>query len=255
MAATSTDELIERWIRGDREAAREIYDRYYRRAWKFGMAITKREVEADDLAQEAMAHGLETVRDASRRPARFTGWLLGVVKHIAWRRASRRQRPLPKEIILEDTRHGRPSGPMIEGEMGALLERALGSLPEEERAVVEERILGRAPRGDIARRIGCSLDTVDRRLKSAIARLRETLSGHFTTLVLSGPAPTMERVMALRPSFRAAFLARHVEGLGPEEAAGKLGIPLATLKERLAYAYQKLGCGEGTDFSALRRPV
>jgi len=255
VASTPTDELIERWIRGDREAAREIYDRYYRRAWKFGMRISKREVDADELAQEAMAAGLEVVRDPSRRPAKFTGWLLGVVKHIAWRRASRRQGPLPKEEIFEDNRHGRPSGPMIEGEMSALMERALASLTPEERAVVEDRVMQRTPRAEIARRIGCSLDTVDRRLRSAIARLREMLSGHFTTMVLSGPPPTMERVMALRPSFRAAFLMRHVEGLGPEETAQKLGIPLATLKERLAYAYQKLGCGEGTDFSALRPPV
>lgn len=255
MAAPTSDELIERWIAGDREAAREMHERYYKRAWKFGLAITKREVEADELAQAALAHGLEVVRDATRRPARFTGWLLGVVKHLAWRRTDRHRQPLPGEVLLEDTRHGRPSGPMIEREMAGLVSRALEALPGQEREVVEERFIRGAPRADIAKRLGCSVDTVDRRLKSATIRLRAFLSGHFTTMILSGAAPTIERVMELRPSFRAAFLARHVDGLSAEKAAARLGIPPATLEERLRYAYQTLGCTERTDFSALRRPV
>ncbi|HTF58098.1 MAG TPA: sigma-70 family RNA polymerase sigma factor [Planctomycetota bacterium] len=255
MAAPTSSELIERWIGGDREAARQIFDKYYRRAWKFGLSITKREVEADELAQAALAHGLEVVRDATRRPARFTGWLLGVVKHLAWRRTDRHRQPLPGETRLEDTRHGRPSGPMIEKEMAALVTRALEALPGDEREIVEERFIRGTARGEIAKRIGCSVDTVDRRLKSATARLRAFLSGHFTTMILSGAAPTLERVMELRPSFRAAFLARHVDGLSAENAAAKLGIPPATLEERLQYAYQILGCTERSDFSALRRPV
>ncbi len=255
MAAPSSNELIERWISGDREAAREIHERYHKRAWKFGLAITKREVEADELAQAALAHGLEVVRDPTRRPARFTGWLLGVVKHLAWRRTDRRRQPLPQDPILEDTRHGRPSGPMIEKEMAGLVTRALESLPGGEREIVEERFVRGVSRAEIAKRLGCSVDTVDRRLKSATSRLRSFLSGHFTTMVLTGAAPTLERVMELRPSFRAAFLARHVDGLSAEQAAAKLAIPPATLEERLRYAYQTLGCSERTDFSALRRPL
>ncbi|HKS17389.1 MAG TPA: sigma factor-like helix-turn-helix DNA-binding protein, partial [Planctomycetota bacterium] len=95
----------------------------------------------------------------------------------------------------------------------------------------------------------------DRRLRLAMIRLRAFLSGHFTTMVLAGNPPTMERVMSLRPSFRAAFLARHVEELPPEKAAAKLGIPVATLEERLSFAYETLGCSERTDFAILRRPL
>ncbi|HEY3225704.1 MAG TPA: sigma-70 family RNA polymerase sigma factor [Planctomycetota bacterium] len=255
MTAPTSDELIERWIQGDRDSGRQIFDRYYRRAWKFGLSITKREVEADELAQAALTHGLEVVRDATRRPARFTGWLLGVVKHLAWRRVDRHRQPLPGDVLLEDTRHGRPSGPMIEREMAGLVSRALEALPGDEREIVEERFVRGTPRAEIAKRFGCSVDTVDRRLRSATSRLRAFLSGHFTTMILSGAAPSMERVMKLRPSFRAAFLARHVEGQSAEEAATKLGIPPATLEERLRYAYQTLGCTERTDFSALRGPV
>ena len=254
MAAPTSDELIERWIRGDREAGRELHDRYFKRAWKFGLAITKREVEADEVAQAALTHGLDVVRDPAKRPARFTGWLLGVVKHLAWRRTNWKVRSLPEDVILEDTRHGRPSGPMIEREMAGVLTRALESLPPKERAVVEERYIRGAARLEVAKRLACSVDTVDRRMRSAMARLRAFLAGHFTTMVLAAP-PTLERVMELRPSFRAAFLARHVEGLPADEAAAKLGIPIATLEERLRYAYESLGCTERTDFSALRRPV
>ncbi len=255
MSRPTSDELIERWIRGDREAGRQLNDLYYRRAWKFGFAITRQEVEADELAQQAIAHGLEIVRDSTRRPAKFTGWLLGVVKHLAWRQTGRRPRPLPVELTLEDTRHGRPSRAIIDAEMAGLLNRALAALPGPERSLVEERHVRGTPRAEIARRLGCSLDTVDRRLKSAMTRLRTFLSGHFTTMILAGDAPTMDRVLQLRPSFRSAFLARHVEGLTAEKAAIKLGIPVATLEERLLYAYESLGCSEHTDFAPLRRPV
>ena len=120
---------------------------------------------------------------------------------------------------------------------------------------MEVRFLGGLTRAAAAQKLNCSLDTIDRRTKLAVARLRDSLSGHFTTMILAGPAPTLERVMELRPSFRAAFLARHVEGLSAGKAAQKLGIPVATLEERLRYAYDLLGCAETTDFAALRRPV
>jgi RNA polymerase sigma-70 factor (ECF subfamily) len=255
MLKPTSDELIERWIRGDREAAREIYEKYFRRAWKFGLAITRQEVEAEELAQEAIAHGLDVVRDSTRRPEKFTGWLLGIVKHMAWRKAGRRAQPLPLELALEDTRHGRPSVAMVDAEMTSLMRRALGLLSDGDRRLVEERFVRGTGRAEICRKLGCSLDTVDRRLKMAVARMRDFLSGHFTTLVLTGNAPTMDQVLALRPSFRAAFLARHVEGLTAGKAAEKLGIPVATLEERLRFAYESLGCSDRTNFATLRRPV
>ena len=248
-----SDELIERWIRGDRSAAEEIYRRYYRRAWKFGLAITHREVEADDLAQEAIAHGLDVVRDPSRRPEKFTGWLLGVVKFLAWRKP--KAGPLPVELSMEDTRHGRPSGVIVGAEMSGLLARAMATLGRDERKLIEQRHVQGISRANLAVLSGCSLDTIDRRLKTAMTHLREFLSGHFTTMVLAGDTPTMDRILRLRPSFRTAFLARHVEGLSAEKAAAKLGIPVETLRERLTYAYESLGCTERSDFTPLRRPV
>lgn len=254
-ARPSSDDLIERWIRGDRQAAEQLFDRYFKRAWKFGLAITRQEVEAEELAQAAIAHGLDVVRDPERRPQKFTGWLLGVVKHLAWRKEGRRPRPLPVELSLEDTRHGRPSGAIVNSEMAALLARAMSTLPPGERALVEHRLLGGLSRTEAARKLGCSIDTIDRRMRSAMARLRAFLSGHFTTMILAGDAPSMDQVLRLRPSFRAAFLARHVEGLPLEKAAAKLGVPIATLEERLRFAYECLGCSAHTDFAALRRPV
>jgi len=255
MAQPTSEELIERWIGGDRDAARLIFERYFKRAWKFGLAITHKEVEADELAQAAIAHGLDVVRDAKRRPAKFTGWLLGVVKHLAWRRMFDGPQPLPVELTMEDTRHGRPSRVVVDAEMSGLMKRALSLLSAGERRLVEERHVRGTERPEIARRLGISVDTVDRRLRIAMGRLRDFLSGHFTTMVLAGNAPTMDRVLALRPSFRSAFLARHVEGLTPEKAALKLGIPVATLEERLRFAYESLGCTPQTDFATLRRPV
>lgn len=247
----STDELIERWMRGDRDAGQALYDRYYRRAMKFGMALTRREMDAEDLAQEAIAAGLEAVREG-KRPAQFTGWLLGVVKHVAWKRNRNDARKRPEDPRTPDRRAARASRVLIEREMSELLERALGTLTEEERDLLKERVLESAPREEIARKRNCSLDTVDRKIARATAKLREQLSGHFTTLVLSGRPPTRREVQALRPSFREAFLLHHVEGLPIPDVAARLGIPEETVHERLKYAYHRLRCGPAADFSGLR---
>ena len=245
--------LLERWIRGDREAAAEIYRRYYKKAWRFGLALTKREVEAEELAQEAIAAGLEVLRDG-KRPDRFTGWLLGIVKHLAWRENGRAE-PLPADAIVGDPDGPAPAGGLIQEEMNAVLQGALQDLPEEDRSLVLRRVLERTPREDLARELNCSSDTIDRRVNRCLALLRDRLSGHFTTLVVRFPAPSLAQVNGLRPAFRQAFVMRHLEDLPVEEIAARLAVPVGTVEERLAYAYQVLRCTAGTDFSSLKRPV
>lgn len=254
MADPATDALIERWISGDAAAAEEIYHRYYRRAWRFGLALTRRVLDADEIAHEAAALGLEVLRD-SRRPEKLTGWILGVVRRKALTRGRAGGAELAREDLHADPDSLRPSQVLVRDEMKRVLSGALDALSREERELVKLRFAGGNDREAIAGEMGISVDTLDRRISKVLLKLRAELSGHFTSLVIAPPGPTREAVDALRPSFRQVILMRHVEELEVPEMARRLNVPEVTVRERLAYAYQQLRCTAGSDFGALRRPI
>ncbi len=247
----STDDLVTRWMAGDADAAAALYERYRERAFRFGMALTRRELDADEISHEALTAGLEVLR-GGKRPDHFTGWVLGIVKNLARHRRDR-PAPLGKEDLSADPRAARPSRALVESEMASVLASALDALPAADRALLERRLAADYRRDRLAVELGVSVDTLDRRLARILREVRSHLSGHFTTLVLAPPAPSMAKVGALRPSFKQAFLLRHVEELPEEECAARLEIDVATLRERLKYAYAKLGCNAATDFRPLRR--
>jgi DNA-directed RNA polymerase specialized sigma24 family protein len=108
-------------------------------------------------------------------------------------------------------------------------------------------------RKEIAARLNVPMVTIHARFERAYARLRETLSRHFTTMAFTPFAPVpLKDILQLRPAFREAVTARHLDELPEAAAAAKLGIPAATLRARLESAYQMLGCGPGADFSGAR---
>jgi DNA-directed RNA polymerase specialized sigma24 family protein len=139
--------------------------------------------------------------------------------------------------------------------MSALLERTLEDLTREERELLDLLHRGGVPRKEIADRLGISIESLHARCGRLYGRLRGALSRHFTTLALAGISPppvTLERVLGLRPSFRAVVIARHLEGLSDAAGAAKLAIPEATYRARLASAYEMLKGDSDCDFSPAR---
>lgn len=242
------DDALERWVAGEPWAADEIYRRYFRRVHKFATRLGNRLVDADDIAQEAIIAGLEGLK-AGQRPDKLTLWLLGIAKHVSARRARLELDP-PDQV---DPRMRSGATQAVRQEMDDLLERSLETLPPLYREVIELRHRENLSRKEIAARLGVPLDTVHARCERAYARLRECLSRHFTTAVLGAAAPVaIEAIEGLRPSFRDAVVARHLEDLPEGAAAAKLGIPLSTLRARLESACEMLHAGPAPDFSAAR---
>lgn len=256
-ANESLDALLERWIRGDREAGGEICRRYYDRALRFAMRITGRETDAEDLAQQAMAEGLEGLRKGTR-PDRFTNWLLGIVRNSAsreWIRDRRERGDAGAAGIGKESPRAGPPTQFVGEEMDAVLRSALERLPAEDRDVLRVRVQERLGREEAAEELGIRLWQLDHRQARALAELRTELSRHFTTLVLTGPSGpvTLGAIETLRPSFRRAVELRHLEEKSPEAVAAELGVPLRTVAARLRHAYEKLGFGPDADFGPARR--
>lgn len=243
--------IIDRWVAGDPGAAEEIYRVYYRRAREFARTLGARLADAEDIAQEALIAGLEGLQ-AGKRPERFTRWLLGIARHMACRRMRRRPGALPD---LADSRREGGRTLAVRREMKDLLEQTLEQLPASQREVLELIHRQGLSRKEASERLNLPIEAVHARCERAFARLREALSRHFTTLAvrsLESREVRLVDIRALRPTFRDAVTARHLEGLSEDAAALRLGIPAATLRARLRSAYELLKVRDTADFSAAR---
>ncbi len=246
-----TDDLIQRWVSGDERAAEEIFRTYYRRAREFAKSLGARAADAEDIAQEALIAGLDGLK-AGKRPERFTGWLLGIARHMA----AKQPRPLKPQGRDAADRPGAGARTIAaKREMNDLLDRTIESLPPALRETVDLVHRAGLSRKEAAERLDVPMAAVHARCERAYAKLRRALSRHFTTLAIRSMEPRAVRlkdIRALRPAFRDAVTARHLEGLGEDAAAARLGIPAATLRARLKSACEMLKVDDAADFSAAR---
>ncbi|GEM_PF-3137924 len=252
MIDPTTDELIERWIRGETAAGQKLCERYLHRARSFAQRIAGRELDPDELASEALEEGLEGLR-GGLRPERFTLWLQGVVRNLSRRKFRDRRRLLPVESPVEAAGSGSALTQLANWELVRLMDEAVPKLPTGMREVVELFRQGRS-REEIASRLGLDLDAVHARFLRAFKALRQDLSRHFTTMAVAARRDPVswEEIRNLRPSFREAIVVRHLEGRAPGEAAERLGVPQDTLHARLRTAYEQLGCNGRSDFGEAR---
>ncbi len=245
------DDLIARWVAGEDAAAEELYRTYYGRVKEFLKHRGFRAQDAEDLAQEAMIAGLDGLR-AGKKPDHLTKWLYGVARNLS---KNRTVLHLENDLDPEDPEQRTARSLVIRREMDDLLRRTLNSLTAKEREIIDLYHRSGLTQKEIAERLDLPPDAVHARFQRARLRLREALSQHFTTIVASRleRAPvSLADVQALRPGFRAVVAAVHLEELSPEQAALRVGVPLATLRARLRSAYEILGYDEPPDFSKAR---
>ena len=75
-------DLVARAKRGDAVAFSELVRRHLRAAYVVALAVLGRAADADDVAQDAFVAALERIEDC-REPARFSGWLIQIVRNRA----------------------------------------------------------------------------------------------------------------------------------------------------------------------------
>src|SRR5690349_15054561 len=75
-------ELVVRARRGDPAAFTELVRRHLRAAYAVALAVLQRPADAEDVAQDALISALEHLDDC-REPARFSGWLVKIVRNRA----------------------------------------------------------------------------------------------------------------------------------------------------------------------------
>jgi len=182
--AESESGLLDQARRGSLFAFEEIVRRYQRRVYATAYRIVRRHEVADDVAQEAFIRAHRSLdRFDTRRP--FGPWICRIVANLA---VNHVRSPQAREDALPDGHAETPSaaaGPLqaiLDAEARAMLDRALGELPAEQRAVFCLRVFEELSYREIADALGIEMGTVMSRLSRAREKLRDALRPYLATV-------------------------------------------------------------------------
>lgn len=183
MSSAERDEafLLARARGGDLAAFEEIVRRYQRRVYGVALRIVRSHAAADDVAQDAFVRAWRSLdRFEVGRP--FGPWVCRIaanlaVNHVRSPRA--REDPLPGDRESAATPASDPLGSLLDAEAQEVLDRALGSLPPEQRAVFVLRTAEEMSYREIAEALGLSPGTVMSRLYRARERLARSLEPYL----------------------------------------------------------------------------
>ncbi len=165
--------LIERIAAGDRAALEALYTFYHRRLARFLVRFTSRYELAEEIINDTMWIVWQQAAEF-RGAARVSTWIMGIAYRCALatlRHASVRPGVVDDDAPLE------AADPATEFEQRELLDRALATLPLEQRMVLElTYILGHSCE-EIAAITDCPVNTVKTRMFHARRKLRQLLPG------------------------------------------------------------------------------
>jgi RNA polymerase sigma factor (sigma-70 family) len=176
-------ELLDAWRAGDRQAGKELFERYFRPINRFFR--NKVGDEAQDLVQKTFLGCVEGV-ERYRGDASFRSWLFAVAykqlcKH--YRAQTNEREHVDVAIVTAHDFDSTPSRVLARRREEQLLLEALRRIPVELQVAVELRYWEQMSEAEIARTLGIPVGT----LKSRFRRARQLLAEQISE-VASSPA-------------------------------------------------------------------
>jgi RNA polymerase sigma-70 factor (ECF subfamily) len=177
--------LVDSAASGDREARRELFERYRDAAYQVALRITGRTEDALDVVQDSFIRAFDGLR-GFQRDAVFKTWLLRIVSNRAldFLRARKVRLAAPigsggdeadgaLEPLADEPGPGRG---LERQEMAARISAAVEKLPPDQRSVFALYASGDMTYGGIAEVLGIPIGTVMSRLFHARTRLKQALA-------------------------------------------------------------------------------
>jgi len=168
--------LIVGLARGDERAYAKLYDRFGARLYRTALAMLRLREDAEDVVQEVFMGVLQSRRRLVGVQD-LTAYLFAALRRAAGRCAARRaqRNALPEALAGEF--QASPAGQGRSDPCSERLERALLSLPPEQREVISLKIDGELTFAQIGQVIGASPNTAASRYRYALEKLRAALEG------------------------------------------------------------------------------
>jgi RNA polymerase sigma-70 factor (ECF subfamily) len=176
-------ELVGRAKTGNEKALEELLRRYQDRIYNYLLRMLGNHADAEDVTEEACVKVIRSLHRYSER-GRFKSWFFRIahregLKNLRARRA--RTGAFAEDeaasLAVADTAPD-PHEQAVSREAVSRIEQAVSALPPAERETVALRVYADLPFKDIARVMGCSINTALGRMRNANIRLRRTLDGN-----------------------------------------------------------------------------
>jgi RNA polymerase sigma-70 factor, ECF subfamily len=177
--------IIRSMAAGNQLALRELYGRSYRLVFTLTMRITSDRATAEELTVDVFHEAWR--RAGSYDPANGTviGWLMNLTRSRAIDRLRFEQRKkridLRPEVLPATTSECGIEEPLVAAERGLQLRTALAALSPQERQAIETTYFLGLTHAETAVRLGEPLGTVKTRIRSGLAKLRDTLAPEITS--------------------------------------------------------------------------
>jgi RNA polymerase sigma-70 factor (ECF subfamily) len=181
-------DLVEAARRGDRGAFRTLFERYHRRAYALAFGVLRHQDDALDVVQDAFIKAHKYL-DKFEGNSTFYTWLYRIVMNLAidHLRKHRRVRPVEldeqriedgtvDEALLPRLLGGNPGRALMDKQIRARIDEALGELSDNHRTVLVLRELEGMSYEEMAQAMGCSKGTIMSRLFHARKNMQKRLA-------------------------------------------------------------------------------
>lgn len=173
----SDGELIALLAAGDNQAATMLYDRHCRLLWTLVLRIVRDPADSEDVIQDLFVRVWQQCRGYDPQRGEVKTWLCQMARTMAIDRlrasTSRSAREKGYGDQLESDAAAHSSEELDPA--WALVRRAVGELPDDQRSLIETAYYEGFSQSEIAERYGLPLGTVKTRIRQGMARLRERL--------------------------------------------------------------------------------
>src|SRR5207342_123443 len=173
---------VARMARGEGDAVAELYDRHARPIYSLALRILGDATEAEDIVQEVFSQAWKQAARYSASRGAVGAWLMTLARSRAIDRL-RAKRARPGDVSDERVA-GRlvDAGPpadslVLSSEQVARVRAALDELPLLQRAAIELAYYEGLTHAEIADRLEQPLGTVKTRIRLAMLKLRDVLTG------------------------------------------------------------------------------
>ena len=172
--------LVERVRRKDRDAFGQLYERHSAMVYSIAISILRRPELAEDVAQDVFVGLWRQPERYNPALGRFAPWFYRVARNRAIDIVRQKRREIPPaedgifEAVLPDS-DPEPADIAVLRSEAARVRSALGSLPTEQRQLIELAYFNGLTQSEMSERLNVPLGTVKTRVRSGLRRLREML--------------------------------------------------------------------------------
>ncbi len=176
-------ELLQKISCRDQEAFAALYDRYATVLYSLCMAIVKKEEEAEDVLQECFLQVWEKAPAFNSAKGSAYTWLATLTRNRAidrlrsknFRRDKQKLPDFDFEMMADSSEHT-PLDNTSLAERAGLVKKAFGSLPAEQREVLELAYFQGYTQSEISAELNVPLGTVKTRTREGMKKLHKHLS-------------------------------------------------------------------------------